>query len=256
MHHLSKTKEMNNDITTEERIDNYLLGRMFAAERAAFERELANNAELKEEFECQKAIANAVQKVAMKDFLTQHASERQEESGNVIDLSTYFKQATGKIREFFSSGQRVAWTLASVAAMVVAIVGSVNYTSTLHNMQGNGMLAYAELAAPVARDGNELDTMIEEAYNLIGSGELDNAINSIEIAKATVLERLAQPVETEEDEYEHQVLQQKLYDLEWYEAIVLMRQGKVLKAKKALKAISTSGSPYAEVAKDELKRIF
>ena len=256
LHHLSKTKDMNNDITTEERIDNYLLGRMSEAERVAFERDLKTDAELKEEYECQKAIANAVQKVAMKDFLTQHAAERREESSNVVDLSTYFKQVTGKIHDFFNSGQRVAWTLASVAAMVVAIVGSVNYTSTLHTMQGNGMLAYAELTAPVARDGNELDTMIEDAYDLIGEGDLDKATDAIEKAKATVSARLAEPVETEEDEYEHQVLQQKLYDLEWYEAIILMRQGKVLKAKKALKAISTSDSPYAVVAKDELKRIF
>ena len=247
---------MNNDISTEERIDSYLLGRMSEAERAAFERDLANDAELKEEYECQKAIANAVQKVAMKDFLTRHAAERQEESSNVIDLSTYFKQAAGKVRDFFSSGQRVAWTLASVAAMVVAIVGSVNYTSTLHTLQGNGMLAYAELSAPVARDGNELDTMIEDAYDLIGEGDLDKATDAIEKAKATVSERLSQPVETEEDEYEHQVLQQKLYDLEWYEAIVLMRQGRVIKAKKALEAISTSDGPYAEVARNELNAIF
>lgn len=247
---------MNNDITTEERIDNYLLGRMSEAERAAFEHDLATDADLKEEYECQKAIANAVQKVAMKDFLTQHAAERQEESSNVIDLSTYFKHATGKIREFFSSGQRVAWTLASVAAMVVAIVGSVNYTSTLHTMQGNGMLAYTELTVPVSRDGNELDALIEDAYNLIGKGELDKAMNTIEKAKATVLERLAQPVETEEDEYEHQVLQQKLYDMEWYEAIVLMRQGKVLKAKKALNVISSSDSPYSAAARIEWNALF
>lgn len=247
---------MNNDITTEERIDNYLLGRMAEAERAAFERDLATDADLKEEYECQKAVANAVQKVAMKDFLTQHAAERQAESNNVIDLSTYFKQATGKIREFFSSGQRIAWALASVAAMVVAIVGSVNYTSTLHNMHGNGMLAYAELSAPVARDGNELDAMIEDAYNLIGVGELDKAIDTIEKAKSMVLEGLAQPVEGEEDEYEHQVLQLKKYDLEWYEAITLMKQGKVIKAKKALGAIASSSSPYADTARNELNNTF
>ena len=247
---------MNNDITTEERIDNYLLGRISKAESAAFERDLETDAELKEEYECQKAIANAVQKVAMKDFLIQHAVERQKESSNVIDLSTYFKQATGKIREFFSSGQRIAWTLASVAAMVVAIVGSVNYTSTLHTMQGNGMLAYAELSAPVARDGNELDTMIEDAYDLIGEDDFDKAADAIEKAKATVAARLVQPVETEEDEYEHQVLQQKLYELEWYEAIVLMRQGKVTKAKKALNAISTSDSPYADAARNYLVNTF
>lgn len=239
---------MNNDITTEERIDNYLLGRMSEAERVAFERDLATNAELKEEYECQKAIANAVQKVAMKDFLTRHAAEREEESSNVIDLSTYFKQATGKIREFFSSGQRVAWTLASVAAMVVAIVGSVNYTSTLHTMQGNGMLAYAELTVPVPRDGNELDALIEKAYTLIGVGELDQALDAIGNAKAIVNAVFEKPVVTEEDGYEHQVLQQKLYDLEWYEAIVLMRQGKVIRARRMLKSIASSSSPYAGIS--------
>ena len=247
---------MNSDITTEERIDNYLLGRMSEAERTAFERDLATDAELKEEYECQRAIANAVQKVAMRDFLTQHATERQEESSTVIDLSIYFKRATGKIREFFSSGQRVAWTLASVAAMVVAIVGSVNYTSTLHTMQGNGMLAYADLAAPIARDGNELDIMIEEAYTLIGTDELDKATDVIEKAKAKVSECLAQPVESDEDEYEHQVMQLKAYDLEWYEVIVLMKQGKVIKAKRALEAIATSLGPYADSARNELNNTF
>ena len=258
---------MNNDITTEERIDNYLLGRLSEAERAAFERDLATDAELKEEYECQKAIANAVQKVAMKDFLTQHAADRKkaelpvaadtaESNGNVIDISSVFSRISEKVQGFFSSGQRVAWTLASVAAMVVAIVGSVNYTSTLHSMQGNGMLAYAELAAPVARDGNELDTMIEDAYNLIGTGELDKALDAIEIAKAKVMESIAQPVETEEDEYEHQVLQLKAYDLEWYEAIVLMKQGKVIKAKRALEVIASSSSPYADTARNELNNIF
>lgn len=247
---------MNNDITTEERIDNYLLGRMSEAERVVFERDLASDAELKEEYECQKAIAKAVQKVAMKDFLTRHAAERQEESSNVIDLSIYFKQAAGKVREFFSSGQRVAWTLASVAAMVVAIVGSVNYTSTLHTMQGNGKLAYSELTFPVSRDGNELDALIEKAYTLIGAGEFDQALETIGCAKAMAKEALVEPVVTEEDEYKHQVLRQKLYDLEWYEAIVMMRQGKVIKAKKALDAISTSVSPYADAARNEMNAIF
>ena len=258
---------MNNDITTEERIDNYLLGRMTEAERAAFERELATDADLKEEYECQKAIARAVQKVAMKDFLTQHAAVRKiaerpaaaniaESNANVINLTSLFSRISEKVQGVFSSGQRIAWTLASVAAMVVAIVGSVNYTSTLHTMQGSGMLAYAELSAPVARDGNELDTMIEDAYVLIGEGDMDKATDAIEKAKAKVSERLAQPVETEEDEYEHQVLQLKKYDLEWYGAIVLMKQGKVIKAKRTLEAIATSSSPYADTARNELNNIF
>lgn len=260
LHHLSKTKDMNSDITTEERIDNYLLGRMPEAERAAFERELATDADLKEEYECQKAIARAVQKVAMKDFLTRLAAERKiverpaaaniaESNANVINLTSLFSRISNKVQGFFSSGQRVAWTLASVAAMVVAIVGSVNYTSTLHTMQGNGMLAYTELTVPVSRDGNELDALIEDAYTLIGAGEFDQALDIIGNAKAMINETIDKPIDTEEDEYEHLVLQQKLYDLEWYEAIVLMRQGKVIKAKRMLKSIASSSSPYANMAK-------
>lgn len=256
LHHLSKMKDMNNDITTEERIDNYLLGRMTDAEKRAFEQELAADAALREEFECQRAIVNAVQKVAMKEFLAKHAAKREEEHGNVIEISDYFRQAAGKVRDFFSSGQRVIWTLASAAAMVVTVVGSVNYVSTLHTMQANGMLAYAELAAPVARDGNELDSIMEDAYNLIGAGELDQAIDAIAEAKTKIQEALCEPVVTEEDEYTHVVLQQKLYDLEWYEAIVLMRKGKLVQARKVLNVIAGSDSPYANNAQKELKILF
>ena len=45
---------MNNDISTEERIDNYLLGRMTEAERSAFEQEIERNPDLRKEYECQK----------------------------------------------------------------------------------------------------------------------------------------------------------------------------------------------------------
>lgn len=231
---------MNNDITTEERIDNYLLGRMSDSEKIVFERDMASDAELKEEFECQKVIANAVQKLAMKNFLVKHAEQRQAKRSNVIRL--YRK--------------RMAWALASVAAVVIAIVGGVNYTSALHTIQRNGTLAYAELVVPVVRDGNELDNMIEEAHKLIGSGELNHALEVIGNAKSKVNECLALPDETEEEAYKHQVLQLKMYDLDWYEAIVLMKQRKLIKAKRALKAIAKSASPYADNARIELNNIF
>lgn len=243
---------MYNDIITEERIDNYLLGRMSDEEKRLFEDELEKNAELREEYECQKQVANAVQKVAMRDFLTKHAEERQQQKDNVVDLSEVFGRIAGRVKEYFSYGQRTVWALASVAAMVVAVVGGINYSSTLHSMQDNGMLAYAELSVPVSRGGDDLDAMIENAFNLIGSGELDQALKVIGESKTKALEILAQPIETDEDDYEHQILQQKMYDLEWYETIVMMRQGKVIKANKALKVIASSSSPYAEMAKSFL----
>lgn len=258
---------MNNDITTEERIDNYLLGRMSEAEKAAFERDLETDAELKEEYVCQKAIANAVQKVAMRDFITKHAAERQKAglpvaadlantNENVIDLTSFFSRISEKVQGFFSSGQRVALTFASVAAMLVAVIGGVNYTSTLSTMRNEGMIAYADLSAPIARDGNQIDILIEQAYSQIGNSKWDDAMASIGKVRTLISDSLSDSATTEEEVYEQQILKSKEYELDWYEAIILMKQGKIRKAKRVLESISVSDSPYAENAKDELNKIF
>lgn len=258
---------MNNDITTEERIDNYLLGRMSEAEKAAFERDLETDAELKEEYVCQKAIANAVQKVAMRDFITQYAAERQKAglpvaadlantNENVIDLTSIFSRISEKVQGFFSSGQRVALTFASVAAMLVAVIGGVNYTSTLSTMRNEGMIAYADLSAPIARDGNQIDILIEQAYSQIGNSKWDDAMASIGKVRTLISDSLSDSATTEEEVYEQQILKSKEYELDWYEAIILMKQGKIRKAKRVLESISVSDSPYAENAKDELNKIF
>lgn len=247
---------MYNNITTEERIDNYLLGRMSDEEKRFFEADLERNAELKEEFECQKQVANAVQKVAIRDFLAKHAEERQHEKSNVIDLSEVFGRMANKVRDYFSSGQRVVWAFASMAAMLVAIVGSINYTSTLNTMRSDGMLAYAELAAPIASDGNQIDVLIENAYAQIGNNDWGAAQSSIDKARVMINSALSGNAETEEDVYEQQILKLKGFDLDWYEAIILMKQGKVIKAKRALETIASSDSPYAEIARKELDNIF
>lgn len=258
---------MNNDITTEERIDNYLLGRMSEAEKAAFERDLETDAELKEEYVCQKAIANAVQKVEMRDFITQYAAERQKAglpvaadlantNENVIDLTSIFSRISEKVQGFFSSGQRVALTFASVAAMLVAVIGGVNYTSTLSTMRNEGMIAYADLSAPIARDGNQIDILIEQAYSQIGNSKWDDAMASIGKVRTLISDSLSDSATTEEEVYEQQILKSKEYELDWYEAIILMKQGKIRKAKRVLESISVSDSPYAENAKDELNKIF
>lgn len=246
---------MYNDITTEERIDNYLLGLMSDDEKRLFEDELEKNAELKEEYECQKHVANAVQRVAMRDFLTKHAEERQQ-NDNVINLSNVFGRIAGRIKDYWSHGQRAVWTLASVAAMVVAIVGGINYTSTLNTMRSEGRLAYLDLMAPVPRDGNQIDALIEQIYNQIGKDEWDSALSSITNARDLIDEVLSKDAITEEDVYEHEILKITTYDLDWYETLILMKQGKVIKAKKLLESIASSDSPYAEIARKELDNIF
>ena len=247
---------MYNDITTEERIDNYLLGRMSDGEKRLFENDLEKDAELKEEFECQKQVANAVQKVAMRDFLAKHAEERQKEKSNVIDLSEVFGRMANTVRDFFSSGQRVVWAFASSAAMIVSVIGGVNYASTLTLMRNVGMVAYADLSTPMARDGNLFDALINQAYSQIGKNEWDDAMSTIAEVRSLITDNLSTNATSEEEAYEQQILSQKNYDIDWYEAIILMKQGKIIKAKRLLEAIAASDSPYAETARKDLDNIF
>ncbi len=224
---------MQNDISTEERIDNYLLGRMSEQERQLFESELATNPELSKELESQRQVANAVQRAAMNSFLKQHAQQR-----------------NNKYRSLFSSTRRVIWTVTSIAAMFVLVIGFVRYNKTANAFRNEGLLAYNNIEIPIARDGNQIDSLISQAYTLIGHGEYKQAKDAMAVADRNIKEYLA--IEhitlTEEEAYEHHILQQKLYDLEWLDVIVLLKQGSVVKARKALKSISESTSPYSIMA--------
>jgi len=226
---------MRNDLSTEERIDNYLLGRMTEAERAVFEQDMANDPDLREEYESQKELANAVQRAAMKDFLMDHSRKRA--IRKVHDL-----------RSFFSSGRRLTWAIASVAAILIAVVGVGNYTSTVGSLQRNGQTAFSQLDIPLVRGGNDGDALLADAYRQLERGEYDVAIVTIGQAMQKIKESLSAEVTSEETAYEHEVLQMQYYDLEWYEAIAYMRQGKVFKARRALASISSSQSPYAQMA--------
>lgn len=246
---------MEYNITTEERIDRYLMGQMSDSEKAAFEADLESDPELRTEYEVQKSISHAVQKVALRDLLIQHAQERERVAANAADtVVNPFKGIQDWIREFFYSGQRVAWAFASAAAMFIAIIGGVNYTSTLHSFQRIGMLAYAELQAPVARDGNQLDALLEEAFESIGTEQYDTALDALGKARVLAQEIVSTPASSEEEEYEQAIARQKIYEIDWYEALTFMKDGKVFKARKALRAISSSDSPFAEMARKALKK--
>ena len=94
----------------------------------------------------------------------------------------------------------------------------------------------------------------------MGNNELDLALETIEKAKDMIDEANSTitkyEMRNEEAEYEQELIKIKSYEADWYEAIVLMKQGKIIKAKRLLKAISESGSPYSSQAKDIIEKVF
>lgn len=229
---------MHNDISTEERIDNYLLGRMSEEEKRQFESDIEKDASLKEEYECQKVMAIAVQKAAMRDFLKNKKEQK-------------------KNRFLFAPSHRALWTITSIAAMFILIIGGYDYTSTLNTMKAEGQAAYQGISAPVARDGNMIDILIEKAYKEIGYEQYDHAMETISKARDMITAQLSlHSANAEEDEYDHQILQIQKDELDLYEVIILLKQGKVIKAKKILEKMADSDSYNADKASKYLNTIF
>ena len=57
-------------------------------------------------------------------------------------------------------------------------------------------------------------------------------------------------VTDEESRYRHTLLRQHLHDVDWLEAIILMKQGKWRKALRFLDAIAESQGPYSDSARE------
>lgn len=239
---------------TQDRIDEYIRGTMSATERIIFEGELRQNAVLRQEVEVQASISDAVQAVHLKQLLQQieadMATTNDEHPQTVIAEELGRNVATSAARHI-KFGRQV-WYWASAAAAVALFFFAGNEWRQTSRIKEFGNEYYTAMAEPIARDGNEIDNLITTGYALIGAGEYDAADVNLKEARNKITEGLSLPIVDEESEYMHKVLQEKLYDVEWYEAIILMKKGKYKKAKDALRTIAATDSPYAENAKSIL----
>lgn len=230
----------------EERIDRYLLRQMEPIERLEFEADLRNDSALKEEFEIQRAIFESAQRVGMRRAIQNIAEEHN--SVSVFD----------RIKAFFAEGQdRVrTYSYAFAVATCVACVCIVSLRlNTAANFRTIGAECYAELSAPVARSSDEIADKIAEAYDLIGADELDSAQTLIDAANALLVHDDQQYESAEQAEYYGALRQGYQEDLEWYQAIIYMKEGKAGKAKKMLRSIAKNGGTYAEEAKRILSKV-
>lgn len=225
----------------QDKIDEYIRGTMSAKDRAIFEEELYHDADLRNEVEIQSSIADAVQVVQLRR-LFDRVESGMHSNGKQDTTNRIFKK------------QWMVWT--SVAAVFVLFVLGGNSMHQMYRVKGFGSEYYEVLTEPTARGGNLVDSLLLLGYSQIGIGNLDIALGTLENASIAIGEGLAAPVTNEETEYEHTMLQEKEYEVQWYRAIVYMKQGKVRKSKTLLKAIAGSSSPYADNAKEILNQMF
>ena len=219
------------DIERNNRIDEYLTGAMPESDRTSFEAELLEAETLREEVETQRTIAEAVQAVHLKNMLAD------------VEADIRRKHIIRRI---------VTWTSSAAAAVAIVLSGYSLRQSNLIKTIGGECLA--ELTPPVSRNGNTIDSLLTQAYSQIAVNEYTAAASALAAARLLIDKGLDAPATDDESRYRHALLQQHRYDVDWLEAVTLMKQGRHRKARRLLESIAVSSSPYSAKAREILDR--
>ena len=219
------------DIERNNRIDEYLIGAMPEDEKAAFEKELREDEILRSEVDAQRTIAEAVQTAHLKNMLADVEAELQR------------KRLLRRV---------ITWTSSAAASIVIILSGySVRQSNAIKAI---GDMCFTELTPPVSRDGNSLDSLLTLAYSQIAVNEYPTAASALAEARLRIDDGLKAPAADDESRYRHAILRRHLYEVDWLEAITLMKQGRNRKARRLLNSIADSKSPYSEKAREILIR--
>ena len=222
---------MEENINISEKIDRYVLGQMSEEEKVAFEAVLSSDPELKHEYELQREIILATQRLHFKRH-----------------LQNIEQQARLKRKRMIRTVS--TWSIAAAIVCVCVVGVDMKYSSDLRK---TSMLCYAETGAPLTRSDSEVDELLAQSYELIGKNELGAASSKILVAEKMINEELKQPATTEEEQYRREIMLLQKQDIDWYKALILMKEGEIFKSRKTLKKIASSDSRYAEQARNILE---
>ncbi len=224
---------MTTDMERNDRIDEYLIGAMPEDEKAAFEKELREDENLRGEVDARRIIAEAVQTVHLKNMLAD------------VEADFQRKRILRRV---------ITWTSSAAASIVIILSGySVRQSNAIKTVGGE---CFSELTPPVSRDGNSLDSLLTLAYSQIAANEYPTAASALAEARLMIEEGFRVPVDDEESRYRHALLRRHLYEVDWLEAITLMKQGRHRKARRLLESIADSQSPYSGKAREILSLVF
>ena len=230
MTHLEKTKL----------IDRYLSREMTEKERIDFERLLSEpdssyNGELslQKEMELQKDIELAIQERGLREML-QREEERLRAESN--DDQPPIEIAASKHRG-------PLWIIGSVATTAIAasITMMLIIAPVAQQMQSFSNQYVAEVQAGNLRGNNKCAEMLNSALQSMQSDDWSTA-------SATVDDVLRQTADSPEAP-----IRELHAHAQWLKALCLMHDGKVLKARRLLRQIANSDSPYSEQAAELLK---
>lgn len=167
---------------------------------------------------------------------------------------------SGDVSAQSSEGNTVVFSLSYASRMAIsfAIAASLTLAIILPYNRSVGMSGYnyAPSYIELSNYRGSSSEMLENAINSYNNGDYGQAFSYLEESKNSVESTLAQLGDDDSDVIAKQGLNNELYQIEWYRALVLMKNRKVKEAKRALRAISESNSPFADEALDILDNVY
>jgi hypothetical protein len=226
----------------EEKIDRYILGKLPHDEVQAFEEEMRASEELREEVALQREIVTAVQLTAADAMLLRlradHIAEQAEAEREAREAAERRAEAERRRRRAFT------WGFATVALAACFVVGLF-----IHIDYRNSYIAYGNTIVLTELEVRGDEVLSNEIVEAIEAKHYERAHALIAQARQmTFDEARFADCTAEEVAYEREVFTQEQALVEWLEAVTLMREGRWLKARRQLKAIADSDSPYREEA--------
>lgn len=213
-------------------IDKYLSGEMSAEEKSGFEKLLSeakssstDETSLREDMELQQEIENAIRERGLREML------RKEEK---------------RIRHRQKITKVTIWSLGSgsVISVIAAVILFLIVISPLaHQMQDYSSQYVAQVEVGNLRGDNEIANKLSNALLLMQNKEWEKA-------SAIVNEVLEQTSGSQEEQ-----MLDMYNNAEWLNAICLMHNGKVFKAKRLLRKIANSESHYSTQAAELLETL-
>lgn len=277
-----------------DRIQNYLLDRMSDEDRTVFEKELATDTDLFQQYQDLSLLAYSIQKSEVTAFRAslEEAEKQFTRHPLVVKKESELEEDLGQVeQELLSRGIRIGDPSKSANGFKTHILGvfknlACRFTATKkyivqHPYATRMAISFAVAAslalaiilpynAKLASDGfNYAPNQLERStFRGDSSDKLENAIGSyneedyksafsyLEEAKKDLEFTLSQLDDNDSNVLILQSLINELYQVEWYRALVFMKTKNVREAKKTLRAISKSESPFASDARQALENAY
>ena len=145
---------------------------------------------------------------------------------------------------------RMAISFAVAASIALAIVLPYNATRA-----SSGFNYAPSRLEPQTFRGSSYD-ILENAVNSYNNNDYGAALSYLEEAQNDLEANISRLGDNDFDIIIKQSLMDELYQVEWYRALTLMKDKKVKEAKRSLRDISESNSPYANEASLALEQVY